>query len=289
MRLALGAAQFGFDYGVANTRGQITLDEADKILECAHAAGIDTIDTAINYGESESRLGEVGVESWHVVSKLPAIPGECHDVYGWVSENVNASLARLKISHLSGLLLHRPDQLLGVDGQDLYRALLELKHAGKVEKIGISIYEPSELDALYKDYAFDLVQAPFNVFDRRLEVSGWLSRLKRDGVEIHVRSTFLQGLLLSSAEGAPTGFERWESLWSSWKIWVADSGLSPLSAALGHVLSYPEIDRIIVGIDDLYQLNQILASMTSDCRRAPEIFVSTDLDLLNPSRWPTFL
>lgn len=289
MKLALGTAQFGLAYGIANTEGQVSADAATRILSCARKAGMDTIDTAIAYGESEQRLGEAGVGGWRIVSKLPAIPDGCADIPGWVASNVAASLERLKVHSLRGLLLHRPVQLLEADGPHLYQALLELQDAGKIEKIGISIYEPSELDALCPRYAFDLVQAPFNVFDRRLVTSGWLHRLHADGVEVHVRSAFLQGLLLMPTSKLPVGFERWESLWAAWWRWIADADLNPLRAALGHVLSYPEIDRFVVGVDSLEHLKEILGSAQGLQQRAPDTLSSIDSDLLNPARWPTFL
>lgn len=289
MKLALGTAQFGLAYGIANTEGQVTAEAAVKILARAREAGMDTIDTAIAYGDSEQRLGEAGVEGWQIVSKLPAVPDGCTDIQAWVAANVDASLARLKVPRLRGLLLHRPGQLLGTNGRQLYQALLQLKDTGKVEKIGISIYDPSELDDLCAQHVFDLVQAPFNVFDRRLATSGWLHRLHAQGVEIHVRSAFLQGLLLSAAGKSPAGFERWEVLWSSWRAWITGAGSNPLSAALGHVLSYPEISRVVVGVDSLGQLNEILACAESAQQRAPETLATADADLLNPARWPAFL
>ena len=286
MKLALGTAQFGLAYGIANTEGQVTAEAAVKILSRARLAGMDTIDTAIAYGESEQRLGEAGVKGWQIVSKLPALPDGCGDVQAWVATNVDESLERLKVPHLRGLLLHRPGQLLGTNGRQLYQSLLQLKDTGKVEKIGISIYDPSELDDLCAQHVFDLVQAPFNVFDRRLATSGWLHRLHAQGVEIHVRSAFLQGLLLSAAAKSPAGFERWAVLWSSWRAWITGAGSNQLSAALGHVLSYPEISRVVVGVDSLGQLNEILACAESAKQRAPDTLATTDPDLLNPARWP---
>src|SRR5581483_2256099 len=107
-------------------------------------------------------------------------------------------LLRLDVKTLYGLLLHRPQQLLGAEGPTLYQALQGLKKGGQVQKIGVSVYAPSELELLNLRYRFDLVQAPFNLVDRRLHTTGWLQRLKEDGVEIHTRSAFLQGLLLMS-------------------------------------------------------------------------------------------
>src|SRR3989338_1375415 len=196
MRLAIGTAQFGLHYGIANQGGQVTRSAAKAMLQLAAENGIDTLDTAIAYGESETCLGEVGTQGFKLVTKLPAVPDDCADVSGWVQEQVAASLARLGVNVVYGLLLHRPEQLLRSEGKALYHTLQNLKETGQVQKVGISIYAPSELEVLTKQYCFDLVQAPFNLVDCRLHTSGWLKRLKDEGVEIHTRSAFLQGLLL---------------------------------------------------------------------------------------------
>lgn len=149
MKLALGTAQLGLNYGIANRQGQVSVDEAEEaILRHAQSSGMDTLDTAMAYGDSEQRLGVIGVAGWHVVSKLPAIPDACPDVFRWVATSVQESLQRLQVTSLYGLLLHRPEQLLARDGERLYLALQQLKDDGVVGKIGVSIYDPSELDAL---------------------------------------------------------------------------------------------------------------------------------------------
>lgn len=238
-RLALGTVQFGLPYGVANQQGQVSLEEARAILEHAQAAGLDTLDTAIAYGNCEERLGEIGVSQWQVISKLPAIPEGCIDVAAWTRECVAASLRRLGIDQLRGLLLHRPEQLLAPQGDALYFALTHLKNDGLVQKIGVSIYGSEELNALNAKFRFDIVQAPLNLFDRRLIDSGWLARLSQQGTEVHVRSVFLQGLLLMQPAGRPEKFNRWQPLWDRWQQWLADTKLTPLQACLRPVLAQP--------------------------------------------------
>ena len=49
-------------------------------------------------------------------------------------------------------------------------------------------------------YNFDIVQAPFNLIDRRLIETGWLEKLNMSNIEVHCRSCFLQGLLLMDRE-----------------------------------------------------------------------------------------
>jgi aryl-alcohol dehydrogenase-like predicted oxidoreductase len=285
LKLALGTVQFGLNYGIANQRGQVSGAEAQAILQHGWSSGMDTLDTAIVYGESERLLGQLGISDWRTVSKIPAAPDDCDDILAWATDSIHASLQRLHLSGLYGLLLHQPQQLMGVDGEELYRALQKLKADGLVEKIGISIYAPEELDALLGHYDFDIVQAPFNLIDRRLIESGWLPRLAEQGIELHVRSVFLQGLLLMKSEDRPAKFGRWASLWSAWDAWLVETGLTPTQACLRYVLSFPEIARVIVGVDSLDQLKEILHHKEGLMPTIPQELQTRDLDLLNPSRW----
>src|SRR5436190_4762934 len=248
-RIALGTVQFGLSYGVANRSGQIGREEAAEILNHACRAGMDTLDTAITYGESERTLGALGVSRWTVITKLPPIPHDVGDVARWVREQVRGSLDRLNISRLGGLLLHHPKDLLGVHGDSLYRALLDVKDEGQAGKIGISVYGPDELEVLWPRFPVDLVQAPFSIIDRRLANSGWLARLSQAGVEVHVRSIFLQGLLLMDASCRPPLFDRWQPVWTTWHTWLERNRLTPQQACLGFALSQPEVARIVIGVD----------------------------------------
>lgn len=282
-RLALGTVQFGLPYGIANKTGQVGPIEVKAILAAAREAGLDTLDTAIGYGESEAVLGEAGVGDWSVVTKLPGLPSEAPET--WVRREVEESLDRLKVGRLHALMLHRPSDLLGPGGRDLYQSLVALRDESIVSKIGYSIYGPSELDGLFETYPADIVQAPFNAFDRRLVTSGWLQRLTDRGVEIHTRSAFLQGLLLLDAASRPTKFSRWAGQFDRWDQWCKANGGDRLGAALSAVLQQSEIDRVVVGIDSLAQLQQILLTSGQLSVPPPAAFAVDDDNLLNPARW----
>ena len=284
-RLALGTVQFGLPYGVANQQGQVSLPEAAAILTCARKAGLDTLDTAMVYGNSEERLGQIGVQDWKLISKLPALPEQALAVERWVEEAVAICLGRLRVSSLYGLLLHRPADLLTSQGTILYKSLVNLKQRGWVKKIGVSVYDPEELTTLYPQFSFDLVQAPFNGFDQRLVTSGWLARLQQDGVEVHGRSLFLQGLLLMPPEQRPLKFRRWQPLWDAWDSWLAETQISPLQACLGCAWHQTSLDRLVVGVDSLSHLQEILAVLGDSLPLWPDHISSNDMDLVNPARW----
>lgn len=285
MKLSLGTAQFGFHYGVANATGRVTAEEADAVLHRAQESGMDMLDTAIAYGESESILGALSVQAWKVVTKLPPVPDDCRDVGQWVNEQALGSINRLGVTRLHGLLLHRPSQLLENMGPSLHAALQTLKAQGLVSKIGISVYAPAELDSLFEKYTFDLVQAPLNILDRSLMDSGWANQLKYAGIEVHTRSAFLQGLMLMPASMRPSKFNRWSEIWAEWDRWLSETGLSPLQACLRYTNTLDCIDRVVVGVDTIAQLEEIIEAAEGELNSLPEFKPLQDYRLINPASW----
>jgi aryl-alcohol dehydrogenase-like predicted oxidoreductase len=285
MKVALGTVQFGLAYGIANTSGQVAHAEAKAMLDYARAEGLDTLDTAIAYGESEAVLGALGVDGFKIITKLPALPDDVQDVESWVRTQLHYSMGRLAVRHVFGVLLHRSQQLSGPRGPALASALAAIKQDGLAEKVGISIYAPDELESATKFCPIDLVQAPFNVLDRRLLTSGWLERLSHSGVEIHTRSVFLQGLLLMPQEGFPSKFLPWEAHWQRWHEWLEANEIDPVSACLAYPLSFSQIDRVVVGADTLAQLDQLVAATKSPMPKDLPDLTCEDEMLINPSNW----
>jgi len=284
-KLVIGTAQFGMRYGISNQRGELSIGGIKAVLELAKKNGINRIDTAINYGRSESKLGKAGVDAYKIISKLPPLPPDINCVGKWIEDCLKNSLDRLRIKQLEGLLLHKPTDLLGDFAQDLYRGLQYCKEKQLVRKIGVSIYDPSELSIIISSYPVDIVQVPFNLVDQRIKSSGWLYRLKNDGVEIHARSIFLQGLLLMSREQRPKVFNRWNGLWNKWDQWLSEHQMTRLKSCLNFVCNHKQIDRVIVGVDSTEQLREIIKNAKMSCHFSPPTIICDDIDLINPSRW----
>jgi len=213
------------------------------------------------------------------------VPSEASKIRAWSKELLKTSLDRLNVEKLYGLLLHRPGELLGKSGAYLYEAILELKAAGLVEKIGVSVYDEAELDAIFSKYKIDLVQAPFSIMDRRLVSSGWLRELSRNDVEVHARSVFLQGLLLMEPAKRPVYFKKWTDSLSAWDRWIDATQQTHAGACLRFALSFPEIGRAIVGVDSVDQLDLLLTECEKELLLAPDDLFSNDITLLNPSCW----
>lgn len=284
-RLALGTVQFGLPYGIANKHGQTSRREAAAIVAAARSGGVDTIDTATSYGESEYCLGEIGMDGLRVVTKIPSIPSGVSNVEAWIEAETRASLERLRIQQLEGVLLHRPLELLGSHGTALYKGLCALKGRGVARKVGISIYAPSELDQVLAKFPMDMVQAPLNVVDQRILLSGWAARLKERGIELHTRSAFLQGLLLLPRDHVPKRFERWRNLFGVWNDWLEEHGVRAAAACLALPLSQPEVDRVVVGTDTATQMHELLDAATMRISAKLPTLALDDQDLINPARW----
>lgn len=286
MNYALGTVQFGMKYGISNADDETSIEEVKSILELCKKNKIDTLDTAMNYGSSETKLGLASVKGFKVLTKIPPIDDTIDDISSLIKVKILDSLKRLKIDKMYGLLLHRASDLQSNKKKEIITSLNNLKACGLVEKIGCSIYSPDELNFIFNSLDVDIIQAPLNLLDRRLIDSGWLSKLKINGVEIHSRSTFLQGLLLMSKQNIPSSFNHSKKIFEKWFEFIKKNNLSQLSACLSFVKSINEIDKILIGVQNSTQLIEIINTKTFDMKQLNTEFMnSKKLDLIDPSKW----
>ncbi len=278
MKLALGTVQFGLNYGVTNQNGQVAIEEVKSILNFAKDNGIDTLDTASGYGNSEQVLGKVGVDDCQIITKTTSLKNGINGVI----KGFYQSLESLNKKAVDGLLIHDINEVSGKEFNDLFRKLNELKQQGLVNKIGFSTYTPEQVDFLLKNFDFDIVQLPFNVFDNRLIQGGQLKSLKNKGVEIHARSIFLQGVLLDF-DNLSDYFLTWKDQFDAYQVIVSDSKLTLLEYALNFVLSVKEVDKVLVGVNSEGQLKEIVQSVKS--QSDINAYSVNDVNLLNPSLW----
>ena len=283
-RIALGSAQFGSPYGATNIRGQVSRQEVTRILDLARNNGVTLIDTASSYGNAELTLGILGTQDFSVVSKLPSLGRDQEVGLDWVKNSLTESLARLRRNSLWGVLVHRPHDLMGKNGDQLVTGLQNAKNEGFVAKVGVSIYDPSDLRWILERMDIDLVQCPLNVFDRRLVEEGWLTLLKRRGIEVHARSVFLQGTLLVGSNFLPLELESWRENFVHFETWSRSIGATPLQAALAYPLAQEGVDKLIVGVTSEIELTAILNSLRLNTSEFPD-FNANDPDLINPVNW----
>ena len=203
----------------------------------------------------------------------------------FINNKINFSLNLLGQKKIYGLLIHNPDVLLGKSGNEIYDQLMILKKQGKISKIGISIYSPNILEELLNKFNLDIVQSPLNIFDQRLITSGWTKILSQMKIEIQVRSIFLQGLLLNQDDVLINKFKEFKSNFDQIKNFVKNKNISVMELCLSYIFMHKEIDKVIVGIDSLLQLNQILNSLSANLDEEINFLSSNDENLIDPRNW----
>jgi aryl-alcohol dehydrogenase-like predicted oxidoreductase len=209
VKVALGSVQWGMAYGVANAAGQPARAEVGALLALARSRGVAMIDTAAAYGEAEEVIGElVGADrAWTVITKtVPDLAAE-NDVDA-VADRTRASLdasrRRLRRAHLDAVLLHRPEHRLAGEGA-AWAVLLEQKRAGVIGRVGISAVTPADAWAALEEDTLDMMQVASSLVDRRLAEGGFFERAAERGVDVFVRSAFLQGLAFLAGDELPEG------------------------------------------------------------------------------------
>ncbi len=285
-KLVLGGAQIGLDYGVSNTTGKISRGATEKILAQARLSGVTEIDTAPSYGDSEAVLGSFDLAGFGVSTKLSTFD-HSQSPKAWVSSSVRKSLKDLRIEKLSCVYFHDVADLLGVNGPSLVDELLNLKSEGIVERVGISIYGPEQLDKLMPLGIIDTVQAPFSIVDRRIQESGWLEYFNNNSISFYARSIFLQGLLLMHHSETPTFFNPWKVMLQKWSMTLRQLNTTALEVCLSFVMNQPEEFKVIVGVQSAEELEDILEIASApviDIQKF-EFMHCSDTAILNPFNW----
>ncbi len=286
-KISLGTVQFGIKYGLNPNKKMVNEEEVNKILNYAKLEKIDLLDTAPSYGVSEKILGKLDISNFKVVTKTR------HFDNNEINENdlklINIdfqnSLKNLKTNNIYAILIHNSNDLLKVGSEKLYEYLLILKKEKKVNKIGVSVYDPIQLKSIINNFDIDIVQLPLNIIDRRMIEDDILSILRKKKIEIHARSIFLQGLLLMDNNEIPKKFNKWRNLWKIWHQWLYENELTALQATIRFVNSIPEVSRVIVGVESEFQLKEIMIASKGFLPKLPNGLFSNDLNLLNPTNW----
>lgn len=289
MRLGLGTVQFGLPYGITNKDGQVGPDEANRILQLAAKHGMQVLDTAAGYGNSETVLGQCLTKPHDFSIVTKTLPLRKDQIYpedvAIVATAFEKSLSHLRQLSVHGLLVHHAADLLNPGGERLYESLLRWKEDGRVKKIGISVYDAVEVDRLFEKYVFDLVQLPLSIYDQRLVKDGTLQWLHAAGVEIHVRSAFLQGVLLMPTDALPEYFSSLKDHHSAYIEAMKLNGLSPLSGALGYFHQRPEVSTVLVGVQTWLQLQECLTAAKEISLPDFSCWAVNDPQMLDPRVW----
>lgn len=290
-RMSLGGAQLGLAYGRLNTSGKPDHARAVELVRRAVALGVTTFDTARAYGDSEAVLGDAlaSTPSVRVVTKVsplgPDAPAEAVDA------SVLRSLHELRRRSLDTVLLHRASDITA-DGGRRWERLRALAEEGLVRRLGASVQSPAELELALATPGIEVVQLPYHALDRRWD--RWLRAATPPAVEVHVRSVFLQGLLVAPDTA------RWPEVdgVDAAALLRALDGLVERFGRAGRadlcvafVQANPAVHRLVLGVDTpdhLLANADLLARAPLDAEQVAEVedtFGDLPEGLLNPALW----
>ena len=292
-QICLGTAQFGLSYGLTNNGGKVPEDEVRALLSQAASSGIKLIDTAQAYGDAEEVLGRSFSVSqgFRLITKFPAQLQAriSKDSFANWEESFHGSLRALGVDQLDGFLLHSPDDLRKPGSEYLQKWLISLRDRGLVRRLGVSIYAKEDLVNVDSDL-LDLVQLPLSIYDQRLLVDGTIEFLQELGCAIHVRSVYLQGLLISPTE--------------AWPAWISDQArqhhrnfeqlalernCSLLELALSFVRAQESLEAVVIGLCSRVELNDLIQAWGGPLPLAKDegpSWASLDQFILDPRYWP---
>lgn len=277
-KIIIGTANFTQNYG--SDLIKVNKDEIKKILNKAEKNGIKKIDTASNYLKNTNVFQLIG-KNFKINSKI--MPNS-----KWVSlENCEKELhnhfKNINRKKIETLHFHDTKVLYSKNGKKIFQNLQILKKKKLFKKIGISIYEVGCLNYLIEKYDFDVVQCPYNILDNRILSSGWFEKLKKNKIEIHARSLFLQGLLVNKHIYKKKYFKKWRNFFNTWFYYLDINKISPINYCLTDLLNY-EFDNIIIGINSAKDFNEILNFKIINKKKMKNFSIS-DKKLIDPRNW----
>ena len=287
-RIGLSTARF--EQAGSSFAEDLGREHSVALIDSARRLGISVIDTASVYGESESILGRTltMTDEFRIATKVPPLrePAIGSRQIDLVRRVFNRSLQRLAMPKVDSLLVHHADDLL-VDGAEwLWEVLTEFIDQGKAERIGVAVESPHQLSVICDAFPVDLVQIPLNILDQRMPDSGLLEDLQQSGVEVHARSPFFGGVLLSKPDELSDDYSSLVSRLKRYHQFRMGHNLTAVKAALGFVLSLP-IDCVIVQPADVSEFESIIQAAGSLPAEFPDFseFACEDERLIRRTQW----
>lgn len=284
-KICIGSANFGMEYGL-DKKSPLLKKDIKEIFEFLKKENTIYIDTAANYKNSEIIIGKYSTKKFKIITKIKKIPKGVNDLEKWLKNEIYTSCKKLRVNKIYGLLVHDTQDLKNKKkAKKIYKTFDILKKSKIIEKIGLSIYNPNELDLYLKNYNFEIVQAPLNIFDRRIINSGWLKKINEKGIEFFARSIFLQGLLIKDINKIDKFFSPYKKKFEKFEIWTQKLNISKVEACIRFVNSYREVDKVIVGINNKMHFFENYKFLKKDKLIVPNSLEIKSGKILNPKLW----
>lgn len=284
MQIILGTAQLSGNYGILNKKSKKKFHKSylNKIYEVAKKNKIKFLDTSENYPSVHRKIGCSKLNRLKIITKINV--DKVFDKKK-IEKKFNKILEDLGLNSIYGMLIHNPENLNRKNINDILNFFNELKIKRKIKKIGISIYDKKDLDISRKIWTPDIVQLPINILNRDLIKDKTVEFLKKKNVDIHIRSIFLQGLLLSS--NLPKKFLNFRSTFMKWDLITNNQLENKIFFSIKYFKYFYKLNKFVIGFDSIEQI-QLLKKIIKKNKKLPlnlHKFESRSKILKDPRRW----
>ena len=244
-------------YGAMELRGaprgrDVTDQQAETILHAVLDAGINYIDTSIDYGVSEERIGRYIADrrsEYYLASKCGCLVGAPPAPRGQTSPHVftrdnilrgvEQSLTRMRTDHLDVVQFHSSPSRKTLEEYGALDTVLQLKRAGTIRFVGMSGTLPHLADHIAMG-VFDVFQIPYSAVEREHEEI--ITAAAKAGAGVVIRG--------GAAKGAPTEGKQAGVQWERWRGVRLDDlldGMTPMEFILRFTFTHPDLHTNIVG------------------------------------------
>lgn len=283
-KLIIGTANFGLKYGLSNDYKKLKNSNIKKILNYAKKNNLNFFDTSNMYGDAEEKLSLLSKNNFKIITKVKITKKNFVEIYDEILNQVKNSLKVLRKNKLYAVLIHNTIYLKNYQLNLAFKSLYKLKKRGLILKIGFSTYGDCKIQNLLGKHKLDIIQTSINALDQLALKPKLIKLYKKKKVEVHARSIFLQGLLLKKNIKLPLNIKSlWKKNMHKWFDLCMQKKTKPLVMALSIVLN-TNINKIIIGVDSIKQIDEILNSKLVDYLQKEIKFKKKEL-MINPYLW----
>ena len=279
-KITIGCANIGYDYGIDSKK--INSKEIRKIFNFCNEKKIRFFDTADSYENSYKILK---TNSYNIELDTKILINNKWLNYDFCERHMIDIKKKINEKKIDTLYIHNPDFLLKKNSKNIVNNLKKLKKNRYYKKLGISIYDFETFFKNFRNFKFDVVQCPLNIFDQRLIKGEYLKKFKKLKLKVHIRSIFLQGLLINKKFKESVKFKKYKKLLNDYFLYLKNKKIKPLDLCLNYIFKHKNLDKIIIGINSKNQLDEIVNFKQTSFNSYDQFDYSRKKELIDPRRW----
>ena len=284
-KIIVGTANFVNNYGLNNFKYKS--EELKKILFFLKKKKINFFDVSFSYGFNKSFLKKINFKKTKIILKIKLPSSKVPFFLNRLEKKIIDYLDYFKVKKYEVIMLHNSNDLTTFYSEKLVKILNSLKKKKITKKIGVSIYDPRELNLIFKKLKPQILQAPLNIFDQRILNNNYLNKIKKEKIQIQARSIFLQGIIFKSNRYIKNKFKnkKINKIFKNFEETCKFQNITKLEYAIDFIKKQKKIDFVTLGFDSVDQLKKILFFFEKKSYVKQKKFTTTNSEFIYPRKW----